>query len=167
MVRSSEPTLPLRATSFDHVSPVLLKLPEYLAATGWKDPDDPSHGPYPFISDGKQFWDRADEQPILRERFDNFMTAQREVSSNWIDRCPIDELFGSRLRTDPDAVLIVDIGGGVGHDLKYFKAKHGDMPGRLVVQDLPGTMKHARELPAEGVELCEYDMFTPQPIKGE
>ena len=79
----------------------------------------------------------------------------------------MDQLFGRELRTDPDAILLVDIGGGVGHDMKHFRAKHSHLPGRLVVQDLPGTIEYARGQPHEGVELCEYDMFTPQPIKGK
>lgn len=153
-------------TSFEHVSPVLLKLPEYFASNGFKEPENPSHGPYPFIFGGKTFWERAKEQPILQEHFDNFMTAQR-VGPNWIDLCPIDEVFGSGLRVDPDAVLLVDIGGGVGHDLIYFRSKHGHLPGRLVVQDLPATIDYARQQPHEGVELHAYDMFTPQPIKGK
>ncbi|KAI9791596.1 MAG: hypothetical protein M1816_003682 [Peltula sp. TS41687] len=150
---------------FEHVSPVLLKLPEYFASNGYKEPEDQSHGPYPFISDGKTFWDRAVEQPILQEHFDNFMTAQR-VGPNWIDICPIDEVFGPGLRNDPDAVLLIDIGGGIGHDMKYFRSKHSRLPGRLVVQDLLATIDYARQQPHEGVELQPYDMFTAQPIKG-
>ena len=153
-------------TSFEHVSPVLLKLPEYLAASGYREPDPPAKGPYPFISGGKSFWDRAIEEPILQERFDNFMNAQR-VGPNWIDLISIDEVFRPGLREGPDAVLLVDIGGGVGHDLKYFKQKHGHLPGRLVVADLPATIDYARQKPHDGVELQPYDMFTPQPIKGK
>lgn len=145
---------------------MLLKLPEYLASTGWKDPEDAAQGPYPYISGGKQFWEIAEKEPILRKRFDDFMTAQR-VGPNWIDLCSMDEVFGRNLRTDPDAILLVDIGGGAGHDLKYFRSKHGHMPGKLVLQDLPATIDYAREQPHDGIELCAYDMFTPQPVKGK
>lgn len=150
---------------FEHVSPVLLKLPEYFAASGYREPDPPAQGPYPFISGGKTFWERAVGEPILQERFDNFMNAQR-VGPNWIDLVSMDEVFRPGLREDPDAVLLVDIGGGVGHDLKYFKQKHGHLPGRLVVADLPATIDYARQKPHDGVELQPYDMFTTQPIKG-
>ena len=145
---------------------MLLKLPEYFAASGYREPDPPAQGPYPFISGGKTFWERAVGEPILQERFDNFMNAQR-VGPNWIDLVSMDEVFRPGLREDPDAVLLVDIGGGVGHDLKYFKQKHGHLPGRLVVADLPATIDYARQKPHDGVELQPYDMFTTQPIKGK
>lgn len=61
--------------------------------------------------------------------------------------------------------LLVDIGGGTGHDVTEFKNKHPALPGRLIVQDLPGTVQQVAST-TQGIEFMSHDFFTPQPIKG-
>ena len=73
-------------------------------------------------------------------------------------------------RTEEDAVFLVDIGGGKGHDLQELHRKHPKLPGRLVLQDIKGVIEEARE--EEGcsldgkIELAEHDFFTKQTILG-
>ena len=63
-------------------------------------------------------------------------------------------------------VLLVDVGGGRGHDLEALRARHPNLRGRLVLQDLPDTLKEVSEM-ENCFETCEYDFFTPQPIQGK
>ena len=65
---------------------------------------------------------------------------------------------------DPDAVVLVDIGGGLGHQCAEFKRQYPEAPGRVVLQDLEGPISAAASIP--GVENMVHDMFTTQPIKG-
>lgn len=67
----------------------------------------------------------------------------------------------------PDDVLIVDMGGNIGHDLSEFKRKWSDAPGRLILQDLPEVIEHAKEsnLPSY-IEPMAHNFFTEQPVKG-
>ncbi len=65
-----------------------------------------------------------------------------------------------------DLVLLVDVAGGQGHDLHDFRERHRTVTGRLVLQDLPHVFKQMSEKYKEGIEIVEYDFFTPQPIKG-
>ena len=67
--------------------------------------------------------------------------------------------------TEKDSVLLVDIGGGWGHDIVAFQKKY-PTNGRLILQDLPAVIKDARTLPP-GIEAQGYDFFTTQPVKGE
>lgn len=64
-----------------------------------------------------------------------------------------------------DSPLIVDVGGGKGHDLQIF---HEKFPGhgKLILQDLPHVLKQAEDLDSI-VECLGYDFFTPQPIHGD
>ncbi|TGO13823.1 hypothetical protein BTUL_0063g00560 [Botrytis tulipae] len=63
-----------------------------------------------------------------------------------------------------DNTLLVDLGGGKGHDIMAFKEKFGRREkgvGRLVLQYQPHVLKEI----GEGIEKCGYDFFTEQPVK--
>lgn len=66
--------------------------------------------------------------------------------------------------------LIVDIGGGNGHELLEFRRRFPKptYPGRVVLQDLPATFSHVdiAALEKDGVEVMEHDFFKPQPVNG-
>ena len=68
-------------------------------------------------------------------------------------------------REDSDAVLIVDVAGGRGHDLEAFRRKFPDVNGRMILQDLPGVISGIQSL-EDRIERMAHDMFSPQPIKG-
>ena len=70
----------------------------------------------------------------------------------------------TELAEEDDAVLMVDVGGGRGHDLLELAKRKGPEHGRLILQDLPEVIADAPEL--ELVESMGYDFFTPQPVKG-
>lgn len=59
--------------------------------------------------------------------------------------------------------LLIDLGGCQGQQAIAFRNKFRDLPGRVVVQDMPETLAGAK--PAEGVELIAHDFFTPQPLE--
>jgi hypothetical protein len=93
------------------------------------------------------------------------MTVQRAGrGKEWFDYFPVESTISKAFPTeDNDAVLLVDIGGGVGHDLKAFNARFPTLPGRLVLQDLPQVIENITDLP-DTIEPLKYDMFTPQPL---
>ena len=66
-----------------------------------------------------------------------------------------------------DDVLIVDIGGGMGHDLSEFRRKWRNVPGRLVLQDLPEVIEQAKTMELHSsIQPTVHDFFTEQPVKG-
>lgn len=65
-----------------------------------------------------------------------------------------------------DGVLLIDVGGGIGHDMELFQKYHSKLPGRLILQELPSVIEAATTRLPKGIESMEYDFFTPQPIKG-
>lgn len=68
-------------------------------------------------------------------------------------------------KSSPEAVLLVDIGGSLGHDCEEFLRKFPDAPGRIVLQDLPVVVEQITDLD-EKVERMGYDFYDKQPIKG-
>ncbi|KAL1595227.1 hypothetical protein SLS60_009915 [Paraconiothyrium brasiliense] len=71
-----------------------------------------------------------------------------------------------RISTDLGAVLLVDMGGGFGHDLIEFHNAFPHTPGKLVLQELPMTIKNLpKDFPRE-IDAQAHDAFTPQPIVG-
>ena len=64
-----------------------------------------------------------------------------------------------------DEVLLVDVGGGLGHDLRAFKAKYPQVPGRLILQDLKEAIMQMPQSHPE-LETQVHDFFNPQPVKG-
>lgn len=63
-----------------------------------------------------------------------------------------------------DAVLLVDVGGGLVHDLEELKAKYPGLQGRLVLQDQPEVIAQISKA-SDGIELTAHGFFTPQPVK--
>ena len=69
-----------------------------------------------------------------------------------------------RAAKNEDSVLLVDIGGGLGQDVETFKNRFPTAPGRMILQDLPRAVEHAKLSP--GIEAIAHDFMTPQPVKG-
>ena len=63
-------------------------------------------------------------------------------------------------------LCLVDVAGNRGHDIISFREAHPEVSGRFVLQDLPETMSTIKQ-PPRGIELMEYDFFTPQPVRGK
>jgi hypothetical protein len=82
------------------------------------------------------------------------------------DFFPVQDRLVKGARSDAEAVLIVDVGGSIGHDLAEFATKHSSAPGRLVLQDLPAVLGQIASLDGR-IERMGYDFFTEQPVKGK
>lgn len=84
--------------------------------------------------------------------FDGWMTSRREGRLRWQDIFPAGSVLSSSLTDDPESALLVDVGGNQGHDLFAFKQRNLDLPGRLVLQDLPETLARIKQ-PVDGIEI--------------
>jgi hypothetical protein len=106
------------------------------------------------------------ENPEVASQFNNHMTAYHQGRPSWMDTgfYDVESLFSN---IDKDDVLLVDVGGSMGHDLSEFRCKWSGAPGRLVLQDLPEVVAQARTMQLNpSIEVMEHDFFTEQPIKG-
>ena len=90
------------------------------------------------------------------------MSTFSQGRKEWFEFYPVEERLASGADASPDAVAMVDVGGGFGHQAIRLKEKFPNFPGRFVVQDL------AHALPADPpkeVEFQAHDFTEPQPIK--
>lgn len=99
------------------------------------------------------------------------MEGQRANRAFWADWFPVRERVLDHPDLCADKPLLIDIGGGRGHDLIAFRQRFPDAPGKLVLEDLPGVIDEVRgapDLDAAGVETVKYDFFSQvQPVQGK
>jgi hypothetical protein len=127
------------------------------------------HSPYQdgFRTNLHRF-EHIQQDPELSRVFDSAMAAQRagrgEHGQDWFNFYPVEANLWNESRPTQDEVLLVDIGGGEGHDLLAFKARYPNHPGRLVLEDLPKIVSQISGT-HHGIEVIGHDFFTAQPIK--
>lgn len=78
---------------------------------------------------------------------------------------PVEEKLEKRYDENISSVMFVDVGGGYGQKAIALKEAFADLPGRIIVQDLPMTIQRAPKV--DGIEFMSHDFFTEQPIKGK
>ncbi len=159
-------TLPQGSTTFkvwvDMAMPTAAKLPDYLRTNGYQNPRDNNNTAFAHAF-GSEFWTWLKQNPEHAATFSGFMASRREGKSSWFNIYPVEqELVGPEVE---DAVLLVDIGGNQGHDLVNLKAKHPDLQGRLVLQDLPDVVAKVT-FSDTTITAMGHSFFDPQPIKG-
>ena len=93
------------------------------------------------------------------------MSGQREGRADWLDFFPFEKEILEGFDRGRDAVMAVDIGGGLGHEMLSLKKKFPNLPGKLIVQDLPRVIASIQD-PNSAFEPMTHDFFTPQPVKG-
>jgi hypothetical protein len=146
-----------------HQNTVVDRLPEYFEHHGYKNPGDAFNGPFQYAFNTKEHvFEWLANNPKYQHAFNIVMTmAIRGETQKWFEVFPV----GEKLRAGSDSdVALVDIGGGVGHDLIALKEAHPELQGKLVLEDLPVVISSAKDLPS-GIEALPHDMFQPQPIK--
>lgn len=90
--------------------------------------------------------------------------------SSWDDTQlrPLEEKLGKEAGDEQVKLLIVDVGGGKGRDLKAFHKKFPTLSGQLVLQDRPSVLddEEVKGLDKK-IQVMKHDFFTPQPIESK
>lgn len=65
------------------------------------------------------------------------MAAYRAGKISWLDPgfYPVNERLIEQFNAKFGDILLVDVGGGLGHDLRELREKYPALPGKLVLQD--------------------------------
>ena len=139
------------------------RLPEYFQEKGYKSPDDAYSGPFQYALNTKlHYFDWLRGIPRQQAAFNTLMQFTRvDKEEDWFDVFPVEK----KLSCKKDDVLLVDIAGGLGHDINAFRAKYHSISGRLILQDLPAVTNEIKKI-GGGIEIMGYNFFTPQPVKG-
>ena len=124
---------------------------------------------YQIAHNTKLHWfEHLQSTPPHGQNFNAHMAGYLQGRPAWTDRgfYPAKERLVEGFDTEnKDAVLLVDIAGGVGHYTDQFRSNFPDAPGRLILQELPVVIGAIQELHPR-IERIEYDFFTEQPCEG-
>ncbi|MCJ1386027.1 hypothetical protein MMC17_009152 [Xylographa soralifera] len=107
-------------------------------------------------------FDDLKQHPADMAIFQAVMTASATSKMPWTNVFPTNELVdASRL----DVPLLVDVGGGAGHDIEMLRKRLIEpRPGTLVLQDSAAVVEKAAV--HESVTTMAHDFFEEQPVKG-
>lgn len=146
-----------------------LKLHEFSRERGWRNPDDAQDTPLQSAARTDLDFFSYLRSKGYSEHFNNHMRGYRQGRLPWMAPgfFPVKERLVDGLEANPEATLLVDIGGSVGHDLEEFHRYHPEAPGRLVLEDLPAVIEEARGRKlSEAITPLGYDFHEEQPVKG-
>ncbi|CAO2657256.1 Nn.00g033820.m01.CDS01 [Neocucurbitaria sp. VM-36] len=137
----------------------IAKLPDFFAERGYRNPEDAFHGPGQYAwTDGELYFDWLARHEKYQHAFNVTMSVQRgSITEQWFDFFPDEK----KLRVEsPERALLVDVGGGLGHDLKRFHERFAGLQGRLFVEDLPAVVDKAADLAP--IQTVGHDFFKSQ-----
>lgn len=164
MVGADTYSLFTSAHSFYLSAPPFQAIPEFLRQTEYKNPGDGAHTPFHLaFHTNKSLFEWLADHPDNLAHFNNYMALHRKQSEglSWLSVYPVEAEAAGWPAEQP---VYVDVGGGIGHQCAQLREKLPDLPGRVVLQDLPHSI--ARALPTPGVENMAHDFFHPQPVIG-
>ncbi|KIX02109.1 uncharacterized protein Z518_08048 [Rhinocladiella mackenziei CBS 650.93] len=135
----------------------------FLQEKGFKEPVDQRYSPYTWRwgEEGKTVWEVMAQYP---ERFQAFQTGLAHADAT----VPLTGFYDfSKLNTDGDRPILVDIGGGNGHSIMRIMEAHPKLPPhKFVLQELKEPAEEARKILPKEVAVMEHDFFTPQTLIG-
>jgi hypothetical protein len=145
------------------VGPLFQAFPDFLKKNNYQDIMNNANTVHQtaWNSEGPVFTWIA-QHPQNAAWFNEFMAHRRNNLATWLDVYPIEK---QTKRWDPKDVVFVDIGGNTGHQCAELKAKYPNLPGRIILQDLPHAITMTLQPPS--VENTIHDIVHPQPIKGQ
>ncbi|KAH7478223.1 hypothetical protein FOMA001_g9366 [Fusarium oxysporum f. sp. matthiolae] len=158
---------------------------KFLRLTQWKNPTDASHTAMHVSYDTNLPNCFEYLRSIgLGPQTNNHMGGYRQGRLPWMHPSlyPVEETLFPGTDGSPDAPLLVDVAGGLGHDIHEFKKFYPNHPGvsstftvratttdkllkKLVLQDLPVVINDVKDIDPS-IELMPHDFLTEQPIKG-
>lgn len=150
----------------DFMLPIYQALPHKAAAESYqkpqKDPTDTA-ATYAYHAQGQTFFDLLLQRPTEAASFALFMNAVGEHGSLLYNVYPVHDRLIEGFDQSISDVMLVDVGGGWGQKSVAIKKEFPQLPGRIIVQDLPHIIASAPK--TDMCELTAHDFFQPQPIK--
>ncbi|KXH26772.1 O-methyltransferase [Colletotrichum salicis] len=145
-------------------NPMFRSLPYYLKQNGYRNPTDKNDCNFQHWRGPEAvFFKYVGTNPLLTPDFNDVMECHsRDNLTAWTEVYPTEKIIEGAI---PERPLVVDIGGGKGHDLRKFHVRHPQVPARhLILQDLPDFLKDVKSDSAFTIQA--HDFFTPQPLCG-
>ena len=140
---------------------------QYFREKGYRVPTNDCDGAFQWtFNTKKSYFEHIHSDPEKSRDFNTFMAGSRNTRSHWTDWFPVESEIMSGASNGANDILLVDVGGGNGHDLIRFLTKYPSSYGRLILQDLPTLIQNLEGLNL-GIQAMGHDFLTPQTIKGQ
>ena len=153
--------------------PIFGSLPAYLRHTDFRNPTDVDDGNFQFCRNDKsaRFFTYIGANSNLISDFNDAMECHSRYNlTSWTEIYPTETVLSAAAANSKGGKpLVVDVGGGKGHDLQKFLARHeaeGIPDGSLVLQDLPEILKEGM-VTSPIIKVQHHDFFTPQPADAQ
>lgn len=146
----------------------MILIPEYLRKTNYKNPQDVSNGPFQLSRSFKDthIFSWLSENPRELGLMHTFFEADRGSRPNWVDWFPVEENLIQNIPLGQDQILLVDVAGGRGHEISAFHLKFPNLPGRLILQDLPEVLDNNALVLDAKIEKEPIDFWVQSPVLG-
>ncbi|KAI1174692.1 S-adenosyl-L-methionine-dependent methyltransferase [Nemania sp. FL0916] len=153
----------------DNVLPAYVALPEFLRKNRYQLPVSKTDTSFALGhgSDPTTFFDWLQTHPMNARYFHEFMAVHRTGDHTWLDdkKAAATVIDHFQKQDSSDAILFVDIGGGLGHQCKLLQSRYPQLQGRVVLEDLPEVIVKVN--PDEtSFEKIGMNFFDSQPLKG-
>lgn len=143
------------------------RLHEYFKVKGYKCPTEYQNSAFQWVhSTPLGYFEWLHQRPALAESLNVAMTGVRGLAKYWADWYPVNERLINGFGAGPEDTLLVDIGGGKGHDVEAFLERFPSSAGHLVLQDLPEVVDTIPSTLQPGITVQAHDFFQLQPVKG-
>ncbi|KAJ5888977.1 hypothetical protein N7495_009018 [Penicillium taxi] len=164
--------------NFDIHFQIFGKLPQYLKETGYKSPSNAYAGPFQYVfNTDEHYFDWLKSNPLQLDAFNRTMQAgvARDNAARWTEIFPITQRFQKFISVADipaeKGLQLVDIGGGIGHEIKILLDTLPSLQCQFILQDVPGVIQsmlsELKELPStQIVKAMPYNFFETQPIIG-
>ncbi|KAJ5798636.1 uncharacterized protein N7503_007932 [Penicillium pulvis] len=163
--------------NFDIHSQIYAKLPQILRETQYSSPSNAYAGPFQYVMRTEEhYFDWLKSHPIQLDAFNRTMQAGvvRDNTARWTAIFPVShrfQEFQSSSSSGDKRLQFVDIGGGIGHEIKILLDTIPSLRGQFILQDLPDVIQSM--LPGlkttaatQTVQGMSYSFFEPQPVMG-
>lgn len=154
-----------------------LKLPEFLANSHYQSPEYPYAGPFQYcFQTNDHFFTWLKNHPVQQTAFNGLMQSTVQNSpSRWFELFPVADRF-QRFRGaaggNHEALKLVDIAGGIGHDILGLSKQLPDLHANFILQETPQVLENMlpelQTLPpsTQSTQPMPHDFFGSQPVVG-
>lgn len=150
------------------MTPAYNAIPKFLAQTKYQNPTDKTPFNLAYNTDMPVFEWRK-HNPENAKAGQAFMAAQRMGQrSVWDGKVTMTDFKLSEADRKDGRVMLVDVGGGMGHQCVDIRKHNPDIEGKFITQDLPfiqDMISNRDELDELNIETMPHDFMKEQPVK--
>lgn len=152
------------------VNPPANALPAWLKENGYREPSGSKDCPYhSVLGTGQNAFEWLQANPDKAAPTFETMAWQQLRTGTWFDgSVDVSELQLEPQEIEQGRTLLVDVGGGSGHQAFAFRKAFPDRKGKMVLQELSVMLALVDQAAAKAndLETMSHDFFEPQPVDG-